>query len=58
MNPCMLSKYQHNIYTFFFLKKAKYKKKVMKILSKMCPGFKTGVKCLKKKNLQRTLPSL
>lgn len=26
----------------------------MKILSKMCPGFKTGVKCLKKKSAEDT----
>lgn len=51
MNPCMLSNYQHNIYTFFFfLKKKQNRKKVMTILSKMCPGFKTGVKRLKKIN--------
>lgn len=61
MNPCMLFKYQHNIYTFFKKKKKKKEKKVMTILSKMCPGFKSGVKCFNKKkkikNLRRTLPS-
>lgn len=51
MNPCMLFKYQHNIYRFCLKKKGgeKKEKKVIKILSKMCPGFKSGVKCLKKK---------
>lgn len=46
----MVSKYQHNIYTFYLRKnKSKNKqKKVMKILSKWCPGFKEWKQNIKK----------
>lgn len=61
MNPCMLSKYQHNIYTFYLKKKSKEEKKShedsQQLVSWIREWSEMFEKKKEKKNLLRTLPS-